>query len=116
MGTPTFTPQGDDNMIEIQTIQQAGKGAVQAWHSHRLNTLDKTLAESLATFDAEGVFMARFSQYRRDLGLRNMEVMEIACEIGGWDDLNWLERTARLKSLHEEHLNIHLSYLSEWEG
>ena len=101
-------------MIEIQAIQQAG--AVQAWHSHRLNTLNLTLEESLSSFDAEGVFMARFSQYKRDLGLRNMEVMEIAGEIAGWDGLNWLERTARLKALHEEHLSIHLSYLSEWEG
>ena len=103
-------------MIEIQAIQQAGAGAVQAWHSHRLNTLDKTLSESLASFDTEGVFMARFEQYKRDLGIRVMEVMEIACEIAGWDDLNWLERTARLKVLHEENLSIHLSYLSEWEG
>lgn len=100
----------------IQAIQQAGKGAVQAWHSHRLATLDLTVEESLASFDAEGVFMAHFSRYKRDLGIRVMEVMEIACEIAGWDDLSWLERTAKLKVLHEEHLKIHLSYLSEWEG
>jgi muramoyltetrapeptide carboxypeptidase LdcA involved in peptidoglycan recycling len=68
------------------------------WHEHRLATLNLSLDESLAGFETQiqGQLDSILMEFYEDL---NVEPLDVAKNIQGWETLNIFQKTQRASNL-----------------